>query len=932
MRTRRWAAACARPLAIAGLLASALAGAAGPAAAAAPGRPATPALIERDARAGAIARDTANLYLAYALGRPGELPAAYRSDTPWDGTLPLRHLLETVKEMNPGPRRDAVEAIIEPAALQSTGTCSSSTGTLANDTQSAHFYVQYGTIGAGLDINAYVASLEGSWTKEVTSFGWAAPPVATTPAPGSKYHVRIDNLSSGLYGYVSPSGTHAGLVGNNPNTSWSDGDAYASCMVLNEDYSGFPSPPQASLDSTTAHEFNHSLQFGYGALNGSNVPDNDFVEGGATWMEDEVYDSANDNYNYLWPVFADGMGDYDASPYPYWITFRGLTERYGTGAAGGGEQVMQDFWEETSKNTGNNLTAMQTALANRGTTLAAAFHAYAIAVKFNRTCGGGYVYPYCFEEGAGYLTEAGATAVHKSISAVGGSTTNARVEDNYALNWVSLPSTGGPYDVTLDNTSSGGQLRGTVACDTGSAISLSPLPAIVGAGVGTTLAGFSPSACAGVPILVVTNQAQTAANPTTSSSRTYKVTTTGSGPPPPPTHQLTVAKSGSGTVTSSPAGINCGADCSQSYDEGTPVTLSAQAAAGWSFSGWSGDCSGQSCSLTMNADKSVTATFTQNPPPPTHQLTVAKSGSGTVTSSPAGINCGADCSQSYDEGTPVTLSAQAAAGWSFSGWSGDCSGQSCSLTMNADKSVTATFTQNPPPPTHQLTVAKSGSGTVTSSPAGINCGADCSQSYDEGTPVTLSAQAAAGWSFSGWSGDCSGQSCSLTMNADKSVTATFTQNPPPPPPPDVTAPVQGKLVLSSPSFRAARSGPSATSAALAGTKVGYTLSEAATTLFKVERATVGRLVGGRCVRTTRANADRRHCTRWVLMRGRFTRAGQAGQNSFRFMGRLGGRTLPPGRYRLLARSTDLAGNRSGTRRARFRILGLTTRVQPRPRR
>src|SRR5690606_87361 len=121
---------------------------------------------------------------------------------------------------------------------------------LANSTSTTHFYVEYGTFGGGLSISDYTASLEEGWTTEVDSFGWAAPPVAPTPAPGSKYHVRIDNLGSGLYGFVSSSGTHAGSVLNNPNTSWNEGDAYASCMVLNRDYSGFPSPPQASLDAT----------------------------------------------------------------------------------------------------------------------------------------------------------------------------------------------------------------------------------------------------------------------------------------------------------------------------------------------------------------------------------------------------------------------------------------------------------------------------------------------------------------------------------------------------------------------------------------------------------------------------------------------------------------------------------------------------------
>ncbi|MGI9081708.1 MAG: InlB B-repeat-containing protein [Thermoleophilaceae bacterium] len=762
-----------------------LAGAIGlvPAAAdAAPKQAATPQLIERDARAGKIERDTATLYVAYALGRPGKLPATYRSDTPWDGTLPLLRVREAVKRMKPGRRREAAQEALAVTA-PSTPSCSASAGALPNQAQTTNFYVQYGTVGGGLTLADYLTSLEGAWGKEVTSFGWARPPVSTTPAPGSKYHVRIDALSPGLYGYVSSGGTHAGLVGDNPATAWNEGDAYATCMVLNRDYSSFPSTPQASLDSTTAHEFNHSIQFGYGALSGANVPDDDFVEGGATWMEDEVYDSANDNYNYLWPDFADSMGDYDGSPYPYWITFRGLTEHYGTGVAGGGEQVMQDFWEATSKNTGNNLTAMQAALAVRGTTLADAFHAYAVAVKLNKPCGAGYAYPYCFEEGPAYVATAGATAVHETIAAVGDSTPNARVEDNYALNWVSLPATGGPYDVTLSNTSAGGQLRGSVVCDTGSALSLWPLPAIAGPGATSTLPGFTPASCSGAPVLVVTNQSQTSPNPTTSTLRTYRVSTA-SSTTPPTSHTLTVSKggTGSGTVTSNPGGIDCGADCSQSYAVGTTVTLTATAAPGAAFSGWSGDCAG--------------------------------------------------------------------------------SGTTCTVEMTGARNATATFTANP-----------SGTGTV-SSPVGAVVGPVVSPVV---APVRLAAL-------------------------------------------DRTAPVQGPLRLSVSSFRAARSGPSARAAAAVGTKVSYALSEQATSRFQVERAVRGRRVGGRCVRATRANAGLRACTRYVLLRGSFRRNGRAGASSFRFTGRLSGRALKRGRYRLVARSTDAAGNRSAPRRARFRIV------------
>jgi hypothetical protein len=75
-----------------------------------------------------------------------------------------------------------------------------------------------------------------------------------------------------------------------------------------------------------------------------------------------------------------------------------------------------------------------------------------------------------------------------------------------------------------------------------------------------------------------------------------------------------------------------------------------------------------------------------------------------------------------------------------------------------------------------LTVSKNGtgSGTVTSNPAGINCGSTCSANFAQGSTVTLSATPASGSSFAGWSGACSGTgSCTVTMDAAKSVTATF---------------------------------------------------------------------------------------------------------------------------------------------------------------
>jgi List-Bact-rpt repeat protein len=161
-------------------------------------------------------------------------------------------------------------------------------------------------------------------------------------------------------------------------------------------------------------------------------------------------------------------------------------------------------------------------------------------------------------------------------------------------------------------------------------------------------------------------------------------------------------------------------------------------------------------------------------------LTVSKSGagSGTITSSPTGINCGNDCSESYAGGATVALTATASSGSTFASWSAcdSTSGTTCTVQMSAAKTVTATF--NVQAVNYTLTVSKSGagSGSVTSSPAGINCGSDCSELYAGSTSVALTATASSGSTFAGWSG-CdvlvlNGQ-CQMTMNASKTVTAAF---------------------------------------------------------------------------------------------------------------------------------------------------------------
>jgi hypothetical protein len=156
----------------------------------------------------------------------------------------------------------------------------------------------------------------------------------------------------------------------------------------------------------------------------------------------------------------------------------------------------------------------------------------------------------------------------------------------------------------------------------------------------------------------------------------------------------------------------------------------------------------------MNANKTCTATFTLN----TYNLTIAIAGTGTGTVTPdVGVH-------PYDYGTDVTLQATAATGSTFDGWSGNADCADGSVTMNANKTCTATFTLN----TYNLTIAIAGTGTGTVTPdVGVH-------PYDYGTDVTLQATAGTGSTFDGWSGDLDCEDGSVTMNADKTCTATFT--------------------------------------------------------------------------------------------------------------------------------------------------------------
>jgi hypothetical protein len=153
-----------------------------------------------------------------------------------------------------------------------------------------------------------------------------------------------------------------------------------------------------------------------------------------------------------------------------------------------------------------------------------------------------------------------------------------------------------------------------------------------------------------------------------------------------------------------------------------------------------------------------------------------------VSSGDGEIACPDTCTADFETGSSVTLTAAAAAGSSFTGWGGACAeatGDTCSLTMDAPKDVTATFTRV----SYLLTVTVTGSsaGSVSSSPPGISgCMGSCSASFPSGTAVILTASPGAGGTFREWRGvSCSGgnssPSCALTLMGPASATAVFSQ-------------------------------------------------------------------------------------------------------------------------------------------------------------
>ncbi len=513
--------------------------------------------------------ETRILYLTYALYEPKSLPAAYLSKVGWFGTKYVVEVKDAYfnQHLSPqSPIKDELARLLQsPTAGQ---LCDRANESNLDTTTSTRFAFSYGGIGAGLTLNDYIQSMDTSGSTIVDTYGWAKPPLCGahdsygyctqigTNDLNNKYPVLITDLGAGLFGYVNPgisSGeAYNGFVGDNPNTALTETQSLASCMVLNSNY-GPPnfdtSPPnntaQENLDGTTSHEYVHATQNAWGDPNNPMMLM--WAESTAVFMEDEVFDSGNSQYIYLYGAFGiphesgslNSLTDWQtggAGPNEYanFLFFRYFAEQYGgANSATGGQKVMKKFFENVATSSpavDRELASFKAAAESfalgggPGTSnFKQVFHDYAIALKFMKDCQDepGYGSAYCWEEGTDYRNypyvvryefAPDGTAVPASSGVITSTTGSysGQIKNDYGIQWVQLPADGSAnYKIELSSVA-GAELKASVVCDKGTSFVINPFTQLVTGATPHGWGTYNPTDCDEV-VLVITDQSETGA-------------------------------------------------------------------------------------------------------------------------------------------------------------------------------------------------------------------------------------------------------------------------------------------------------------------------------------------------------------------------------------------------------------------------------------
>jgi len=252
--------------------------------------------IDQAIAAGKLARDLGVLYKVYSIYSPEKIPEAYR---PPEGvhercaTMIIREAQQAAPQFSPEIRAAIAEALSRPSR------------TYSYDSPGGYFKIHYDTEGIHAvpltddntnGIPDYIENLgwyaDSSWEHEILTLGWRQPPSDGTAGGDGRYDVYTQNMS--YYGYCEYE-----VSGPEP---WAD---YTSFIAVHNNFLSFPPNDDPDGDQagaakvTLAHEFNHACQYAYDTFN-----EFFFYELSATYMEDEVFDVVNDNYNYLESFFT----------------------------------------------------------------------------------------------------------------------------------------------------------------------------------------------------------------------------------------------------------------------------------------------------------------------------------------------------------------------------------------------------------------------------------------------------------------------------------------------------------------------------------------------------------------------------------------------------------------------------------------------------
>jgi hypothetical protein len=347
--------------------------------------------LSRALASGQVTGAQYSLQRALAIVAPQHVDARYASAAananPRDATMALRDLAARVDSLSRSDRRLAMSLFARPSDGASEGPAGYRNVPRANRKRvcTTRFCIHWVTTGSERPslvnrngnrrpdyVDKAVTTMNSVWRKEIGSMGYKKPlsDFRSGPHHGGNPNGRIDifiaNIGNvGLYGYCTTDDPRINRNTHRQNSAY---------CVLDNDYrrAEFTSGANglAALKVTAAHEFFHAIQFAYDTFE-----DRAWMEGTATWMEDEVFTGVNDNVQYLLqgspmdPVNTFQRGPWisldagrSSTQYGTWIWYRFLTEVHN-------DAIIKQFWAKSVGKANYGFKSIAAILVARGTSL-----------------------------------------------------------------------------------------------------------------------------------------------------------------------------------------------------------------------------------------------------------------------------------------------------------------------------------------------------------------------------------------------------------------------------------------------------------------------------------------------------------------------------------------------------------------------------------